>query len=30
MKAIIMGAPETPYAHGAFEYDIYLDESYPN
>eukprot|EP01022_Parablepharisma_sp_SALTPOND_P015993 TRINITY_DN22_c0_g3_i1.p1 TRINITY_DN22_c0_g3~~TRINITY_DN22_c0_g3_i1.p1 ORF type:complete len:4095 (+),score=552.02 TRINITY_DN22_c0_g3_i1:5895-18179(+) len=30
MKAIIMGACETPYAHGAFEYDIFLDNNYPN
>ena len=30
MKAVIMGASGTPYAHGAFEYDIFLDDSYPN
>ena len=30
MKAIIMGAGDTPYAHGAFEYDLYLDNNYPN
>jgi len=30
MKAIITGASETPYAHGAFEYDIFLDNNYPN
>jgi len=30
MKAIIMGASDTPYAHGAFEYDLFLDNNYPN
>ena len=30
MKAVIMGAAGTPYGHGAFEYDIYFDDSYPN
>ncbi len=30
MKAIIMGASNTPYAHGAFEYDIYCPANYPN
>ncbi len=30
MKAMIFGAADTPYAHGAFVYDIYFDESYPN
>ncbi len=30
MKAIIMGAGDTPYSHGAFEFDIYLDNNYPN
>jgi len=30
MKAIIMGASGTPYAHGAFEYDIYCPANYPN
>mgnify|MGYP000926696280 CR=1 FL=1 len=29
MKALIMGSAGTPYGHGAFEYDIYLDDSYP-
>ena len=29
MKSIIMGAEDTPYAHGAFLYDIYFDETYP-
>ena len=29
MKAIIMGAEGTPYAHGAFLYDIYFPDSYP-
>lgn len=30
LKAIIMGAAGTPYAHGAFEFDIFLEDSYPN
>lgn len=30
MKAIIMGAAYTPYGHGAFEFDLFFDESYPN
>jgi len=30
MKALVMGAAGTPYGHGAFEYDIYFDDSYPN
>ena len=30
LKAIVMGASETPYAHGAFEFDIFLEDSYPN
>lgn len=30
MKALIMGAAGTPYAHGAFEFDIYFDDGYPN
>ena len=30
LKAIIMGAKGTPYAHGAYLYDIYCDPSYPN
>lgn len=30
MKALIMGASGTPYGHGAYEYDIYFDDSYPN
>ena len=30
MKALIMGAADTPYAHGAFEFDIYFEDSYPN
>ena len=30
MKAIVMGASGTPYAHGAFEYDIYCPANYPN
>ena len=30
MKCCIMGAEGTPYAHGAFIYDIYFDDNYPN
>lgn len=30
MKVLIMGSSTTPYAHGAFEYDVYFDDSYPN
>jgi ubiquitin-protein ligase len=30
MKAIIIGSSGTPYAHGAFVYDIYFDANYPN
>ena len=30
MKALVMGASGTPYAHGAFEYDIYSPVNYPN
>jgi len=30
MKALIMGASGTPYAHGAFEFDIYFEDNYPN
>mmetsp|Transcript_28550 Transcript_28550/g.25457 ORF Transcript_28550/g.25457 Transcript_28550/m.25457 type:complete len:194 (+) Transcript_28550:1408-1989(+) len=29
MKALIMGASGTPYAHGAYEFDIYFDDKYP-
>ena len=29
MKALIMGAAGTPYAHGAFEFDIYCGNTYP-
>ena len=29
MKGLVMGASETPYAHGAFEYDIFCDNDYP-
>jgi len=25
-----MGAKDTPYANGAFEFDIYLEGDYPN
>ena len=30
MKCIIMGSASTPYAHGAFVYDIYFDDKYPD
>ena len=30
MKALIMGAAGTPYAHGAFEFDIFFEDNYPN
>ena len=29
-KAVIFGAEGTPYAHGAFQYDIFFPDSYPN
>ena len=29
MKALVMGAEGTPYAHGAFEFDIYCNQNYP-
>jgi len=29
MKALIMGAAGTPYAHGAYEFDIYCNNNYP-
>jgi ubiquitin-protein ligase len=29
MKALIVGASHTPYAHGCFEYDIFCDNNYP-
>lgn len=30
MQALIMGANGTPYGHGAFLFDIYFDDTYPN
>ena len=30
MKVMIMGAAGTPYAHGAFIYDLFFDNNYPN
>lgn len=30
MKAMIMGAIGTPYAHGAYVFDIFFEDSYPN
>ena len=29
MKACIFGAAETPYAHGAFIFDMAFDDNYP-
>lgn len=29
-KICIMGSEGTPYAHGAFVYDCYFDDNYPN
>jgi ubiquitin-protein ligase len=29
MRALIFGASETPYAHGAFMFDIYFGEEFP-
>jgi hypothetical protein len=29
MKALVMGASGTPYAHGAYEFDIYCNQNYP-
>lgn len=30
MKSLIMGSAGTPYAHGAFIYDIFVVDNYPN
>ncbi len=29
MKVLIMGAAGTPYAHGAFFYDLFFPSNYP-
>ena len=29
MKALMFGSSGTPYAHGAFIYDIHADDTYP-
>lgn len=29
MKAMVMGAKGTPYAHGAYVFDIFFDDGYP-
>ena len=29
LKIIILGSSGTPYAHGAFEFDMYCDNTYP-
>lgn len=30
MKALIFGSAGTPYGHGAFVYDVYFDDTYPD
>lgn len=30
LKALIFGAEDTPYAHGAFEFDIFFENNYPS
>ena len=30
MRALIMGAKDTPYAHGAYVYDVFFEDNYPN
>ena len=30
MKCLIMGATGTPYANGAFTFDIFFDNKYPD
>lgn len=30
MQALIMGSNGTPYGHGAYLFDIYFDDTYPN
>lgn len=30
MKSLIFGAASTPYAHGAFAYDMFFGNNYPN
>lgn len=30
MKVMIMGASGTPYAHGAFIFDLFFDNAYPS
>jgi ubiquitin-protein ligase len=30
MKCLIMGSAGTPYAHGAFLYDVFFEDNYPN
>ena len=29
MKVLIFGAENTPYAHGAFTFDLFIPDSYP-
>jgi molybdopterin/thiamine biosynthesis adenylyltransferase/ubiquitin-protein ligase len=29
MKALICGAADTPYAHGCYEFDIFMENNYP-
>jgi hypothetical protein len=30
MKALICGAADTPYAHGCYEFDIFMENTYPS
>lgn len=30
INVLIMGSKDTPYANGAFTFDVYCDDSYPN
>lgn len=30
MQALIMGSNGTPYAHGAYLFDIHFEDNYPN
>jgi len=30
IKSLITGASGTPYAHGCYEFDLFLENTYPN
>jgi ubiquitin-protein ligase len=30
IKVLIMGSKDTPYSNGAFMFDVFCDDSYPN